>query len=104
MSNYVSDCTLMGDVSYRCQRQDGVIKAVASVRETVARRGAYLPSITAFTTSGRPLGSKQQMVAAVLKREAQRDLTAALIAAGWRTEMIQDCGREQLIWWPPITK
>ena len=98
----MDNLTIPGQAAYNQQIRSGNIRAIATVRRSVIRQGAYELTVGAFNATQRPLGSKQQIVAATLKREAQRDLVGGLLKAGWRTEEIKWGGRAMLLWWPPV--
>jgi hypothetical protein len=97
---FVSDLTVPGQVAYRCQIQVGNVKAVAAVRDTTIRRGAYQLSTYAVNATGAALGKRQGQAAQAMRDEARAVLAQALAAAGWREERIDWGGREVALWWP----
>ncbi len=64
---HIEDVTSPNKYAYLCHMQRGGVKAIASARQSMTRKGAYEMSTSAFNaTCNRPLGSKQQQVAADL--------------------------------------
>lgn len=100
MSNWTDDLTKTGEYAYSSQRTRNGVKALATVRQSVMRRGAYQMSVSAYAVSLRPLGSRQQATADDLKLEAKGELTRALYAAGWHSEQVPSGGSTIVLWWP----
>lgn len=80
----------------------GNVKAVALVKSTPIRRGAYQMETYAVNTKRAALGAKQQQIASDLKLEAKGNLTRQLYAAGWHTEQLSWGGKNVILWWPKI--
>lgn len=97
---HIEDATSPNQAAYLCHMQRGGVKAIAGARQSVIRKGAYEMSVNASNGQGRPLGSKQQQVAADLTLEAKGNLTRALYSAGWSSEKITWGGNEVILWWP----
>lgn len=98
----ISDMTIPNEFAYTCQMTKGNVKAIAQVRQTVIRRGAYEMQAGVFNTTRAKLGSKQKVVADDLSLEAKGNLTRALYAAGWRSEQMKYGGKDIILWWPKI--
>jgi hypothetical protein len=85
------------------QVKRGNVKAVASVRGTVIRRGAFQLCVSAYNVTGAALGQRQQRTAADLKLEVTGQITSTLYADGWHTEQIVWAGQPVILWWPPVS-
>lgn len=97
----ISDVTKLGEYAYNCQITDGNVKAIATVRETSIRRGAYEMSTRVYNTTGAALGARQRGLAECLRSKAIEELVIELQNAGWTSEWVSWRGMNVTLWLQP---